>query len=355
MASFSSFAVKHRLQENSKLLKLDKLIDWSRFESLLRGIHKNDIDSKGGRRCYDKICMLKLVLLGQWNSLSDEELEYAVRVRLDFISFCGFDIEDKVPDHSTICRFRNKLIEIDLIDKILTEVNNQLSENHLKVAKANLAVIDATLIESNSRPNRTKTIEEHIIKDREEVTSTDTNAGTESESEFTMEESDSSDPDAKWLQKGNKYHFGYKSFATTDEEGYICKTKTLPANKSEINQMSDMVIDSREFSGDKGYDSKSNREFLRNRGIKTRLMYKKPKGKPMTKWQKRFNKAVSKRRFIVEQSFGTLKRRFKFNKASYFTTKKVNAQFTLKAICLNLLKAVNKIKAFIPPEKLELG
>ena len=31
------------------------------------------------------------------------------------------------------------------------------------------------------------------------------------------------------------------------------------------------------------------------------------------------------------------------NHASYSGTKKVNAQFTLKAICLNLLKATNKI------------
>jgi IS5 family transposase len=68
--------------------------------------------------------MLKLVLLGQWNSLSDEELEYSLRVRLDFIAFCGFDINDDVPDETTICRFRNKLIEKDLINAILTEVNN---------------------------------------------------------------------------------------------------------------------------------------------------------------------------------------------------------------------------------------
>lgn len=350
MVSFASLSVKHRLKDNSKLLKLDKLINWNRFRDLLSGIHKNDIDSNGGRKSYDKISMLKLILLGQWNSLSDEELEYSLRVRLDFIVFCGFDIDDNVPDATTICRFRNKLIERDLIDLILTEVNNQLQMNNLKVKKANLAVIDATLIESNARPNRTKTIEENIATDREEKQISNNEIGN-----LTIEESESSDPDATWLKKGNKYHFGYKSFATTDEEGYIDKTKTIPANQSEINQMQDMITDCNEFSGDKGYDSKGNRQILRNKKIKTRIMYKKPKGKAMTIWQKRFNKAVSKRRFIVEQSFGTLKRRFKFSKASYFSTKKVNAQFTLKAICLNLLKAVNKIKALIPPKQLELG
>tara|TARA_B100000497_G_C7323890_1_gene215664 strand:+ start:193 stop:381 length:189 start_codon:yes stop_codon:yes gene_type:complete len=55
---------------------------------------------------YNKISMLKLVLLGQWNSLSDEELEYAVRIRLDFITFYNFDINYNISDHSTICRFK---------------------------------------------------------------------------------------------------------------------------------------------------------------------------------------------------------------------------------------------------------
>ena len=89
--------MSERLKNNSKLLKLDKLINWERLRLHLGKIHKKDFNenSDRGRRSYDKISMLKLILLGQWNSLSDEELEYAVRVRLDFISFCGFDIDDK--------------------------------------------------------------------------------------------------------------------------------------------------------------------------------------------------------------------------------------------------------------------
>lgn len=51
-------------------------------------------------------------------------MEYSLRVRLDFIAFCGFDIDDNIPDETTICRFRNKLIEKNLIDQILIEVNN---------------------------------------------------------------------------------------------------------------------------------------------------------------------------------------------------------------------------------------
>jgi len=43
----------------------------------------------------------------------------------------------------------------------------------------------------------------------------------------------------------------------------------------------------------------------------------------------------------VEQAFGTMKRRFKFTRASYFGNEKVLGQCILKAIAFNLLKAIN--------------
>ena len=52
---------------------------------------------------------------------------------------------------------------------------------------------------------------------------------------------------------------------------------------------------------------------------------------------------ISKIRYKVEQGFGTLKRKFKFTRASYFTTPKVQGQMALKAIAFNLLKASNKV------------
>ena len=44
--------------------------------------------------------LFKVVLLGQWHSLSDPELEHALIVRADFILFCDFD-DMELPDHST--------------------------------------------------------------------------------------------------------------------------------------------------------------------------------------------------------------------------------------------------------------
>jgi len=73
-------------------------------------------------------------------------------------------------------------------------------------------------------------------------------------------------------------------------------------------------------------------------------MHKETKTKQLTKWEKLKNKLISKRRYIVEQGFGTLKRRFNFNRASSMGLAKVESQFYLKAMCFNLLKASNMVK-----------
>lgn len=53
---------------------------------------------------------------------------------------------------------------------------------------------------------------------------------------------------------------------------------------------------------------------------------------------------IKRTRYVVEQSFGTMKRLFQFDQASYFTQERVQAQGILKMLCVNLLKAANKLK-----------
>ena len=94
---------------------------------------------------------------------------------------------------------------------------------------------------------------------------------------------------------------------------------------------------------DKGFFSEQNKAMLKSKKLKNGLMYKAFRNKPITSRMNKFNKLISRTRWRIEQCFGTIKRRFRYNKASYFTRDKVNAEFMMKAMCLNLLKAVNKI------------
>lgn len=77
--------------------------------------------------------------------------------------FCGFDISDNILDESTICRFRNKLIEKNLLEKLLNDINSQLADLGLKLQKAIMEVLDFT----NSR-FKNKIFGEEISEDRNE-------------------------------------------------------------------------------------------------------------------------------------------------------------------------------------------
>jgi transposase, IS5 family len=331
MSSFFSFTALDRIGNSNSLIKLNKLLDWSRIEKKLIGIHKNDKDAIAGQKPYDHIKMFKALLLSQWHSLSDPALEESLRVRLDFMVFTGFEFCEDIPDETTICRFRNKLIEKGLDKKLFEEINSQLENLGLKIKNANGAVVDATIVESSARPNRQIEIQE----DRNE------------ESSFNTQIIESKDPDGRWLKKGSKSFYGYKGFIAVDvDKGFIDKIHVTSANVAEVNQLHHIVdkYENKRIFADKGYASKGNREFLKEKKLKDGIMCKATKGKALNKWEKMKNKLISKKRYIVEQCFGTLKRKFNFNRSRYIGIIKVKAEFHFKSICFNLLKATNMIK-----------
>ena len=108
------------LVEGSPSMKLHELLDWGAIAAQLKGLYQREISGAGGPEPYSPLGMFKLMLLGQWHGLSDAQLEQALRVRLDFMVFTGFEPSaGELPDASTICRFRNRLVKAELDQKLL--------------------------------------------------------------------------------------------------------------------------------------------------------------------------------------------------------------------------------------------
>lgn len=324
--SFLRSEAQERLKD-SPLVQAFSLIDWEFIRDQLGKLGRSGYGPNG----YAPINLLKALILQSWHSLSDEGLEEALRVRLDFMVVTSLE---KVPDHTTLCRFRNLLMSQNLWDKVLNLINHQLEEKGLKVKHSQGAIVDATLISSAARPRKEM---EGIAIDRQEE-----------ENHYRIEEQEklSKDPDASWLKKGKRSYFGYKGFMIVDQEdGYIDQVHVTPAHVSEVSELKEIIKDRKDkrLYGDKGYASQSNKEILRAKKTKNGLMEKAKRNKPLSSWQKVFNRMISKIRYRIEQGFGTLKRRFKFSRAAYFTTLKVQGQMALKAIAFNLLKASNKV------------
>lgn len=330
---FSQSIIEQRLKNGHTFLdSVNKLIDWDALLVPLKHVHLRDTSNRG-RNSYPKLVMLKALLLQQWYCLSDPELERCLCDRLSFIRFCGLNLEESVPDHSTICRFRNKLIEAKLHDKIFEEVNHQIANRGVSIRGG--AAVDASLIQAHSRPRRKDYIEI-------EPTGDDEQSPTNSTVKFTRVES--IDPDARWIKKGKRSVYGYKANASVDlATGIVQKIVTTSANVHDIKTLPELIEHLHLEEGspvlaDKGYSSKAIRELLRQNNLKPRIMFKRYKNDILRDVKIRFNRRVSKGRYIVEQTFGCLHAHYGFGRTRFVGLQKTDYFLTMKCVAFNLKK-----------------
>ena len=328
---FADIEIENRFSDPTYLDKISELINWKRIDKILKKHYKRNKDAVGNP-AYPALRMFKVLLVQKWEKLSDPQMEFALRDKISVIRFVGFPLSSPTPDHSTICRFRNALLKSGAFDELFEEINNQLVKSGFMVKEKSSAVIDATVVEANARPRKTVKV---MPEDRKED---EANTTDNVKLEYSV------DKDAKWLKKGNKSYYGYKIFMATDESGFILGDLTKPANVSEMKTFEEFVESLSLSSGsaifaDKGYASDSNREILALKGIQDFIMHKKVKNKELTAYQKLSNKMISKVRYVVEQSFGILKKHYDFDRVRYIGLEKVQMEFKLLAMAFNIKKA----------------
>ena len=269
-------------------------------------------------------------LLQTWYGLSDYEVEDRVNDSISFSYFCGLPINSVAPDHSTLSRFRSIMTKAEAYEPLFKEINRQL-ELHKIIVKTG-AIIDASVIDTPLKPKGKTNYK--VTEDRED----------EHEVEVTKEFSDSVDKEAAWIKKGGKYRFGYKKHHVTDNEGLVLGVLTTKASTNEIANMEE-VLETADLpkepplKADKGYQSKKNVEILKKRNLKNHILKKAYKNKPLTYWEKKFNKLIGKTRFKVERTFGGIKRWFSGGTARYRGIKKMHTQNMMEAICYNLYRS----------------
>ena len=103
-------------------LQINTIIDWAPIRAIIEVAYTKGYKSTG-RPSYDSLVLFKIESLRTWYGLRDGEVEDQVNDRLSFSRFAGLGMEDIVPDSTTVCRFRNILVEADLYDTLLEEFN----------------------------------------------------------------------------------------------------------------------------------------------------------------------------------------------------------------------------------------
>jgi len=291
-----------------QLDRLNELVKWYRFEKLVG--HLRD-EAGPGRPGYPALVMLKAVLLASLYGLSERELEEALDDRLSFRRFVGLALEEKVPDHTVLNRFRNRLIAEGLLERLFAELDRQLEKAGMILKRGTM--LDATLIETVSTPPK---------GDRP-----------------------SKDADAGFARRQGKAGstFGYKAHVGVDEgSGIIRSVITTAANVNDTTPADALILgDEKAVWGDAAYHTHAREAQLKARGVKARLMRRPNKHHPkLPPRLASYNRLIARRRAAVETTFATLKNRMRLTRIRYVGLAKASAQVLLAAFAFNLRRWV---------------
>src|ERR1700679_3362631 len=280
--------------------RVSSLVDWAGFEKALAGLREEG----PGRPGYRPLLLFKALLLQAWYGLSDSELEFRLGDSLAFGRFVGLSLEDEVPDHTTLCRFRNRLVAARLLEKLFSELDRQLESAGLIVKQGTM--LDATLIEAaTARPPRGK---EALVVD----------------------------PDAAFVKHQGKpgSTYGYKAHVGVDQgSGLVRSVITTPANINDTTPADGIIRgDERAVYAAKSYDTHARRARLKSEGMKVRLMRRPSQYHALTPRQQRLNDLIARRRAAVETTFATWKRRMGLTRVRYIGLVKVTGQILLTAM-----------------------
>ena len=167
--SFVELCIEERRAKLSDhfLYKIKECVDWERLRKTIRKAYKKNKNATGNP-AYDPIVLFKILLLEKWYKLSDYQAEERINDSFLFSDFIDIALSAPAPDHSTICRFRNELTKLNLLDELLDTFNTQLVELGILQIKEG-AIVDATIVSSLGKPHRPKVLE--IAADREDARS----------------------------------------------------------------------------------------------------------------------------------------------------------------------------------------
>jgi IS5 family transposase len=280
--------------------RIGELVKWYRFGKLLGGLRHDGPGNPG----WPALVLYKALLLRTLYGLSDRELEEALADRLSFRRFVGLGLEEGVPDHTVLNRFRNDLVARGLLEKLFAELDRQLDKAGVMVKHGTM--LDATLIAAVSRPG--------------------------------SGERPSHDPDASFGGPGG-HTFGYKAHVAVDEgSGLIRTVIATPANVNDT-QVADRLIcgDERRVWADAAYDMHRRRADLKAKGVKARIMRRPNKHHPtLPPRLKTYNRLIARHRAAVETTFATLKNRMRLTAIRYVGLAKASGQIVMAAIAFNL-------------------
>ena len=298
-----------RTRKREFLDEMNLVIPWSQLLGLIAPYAPA---GKTGRPPFATEVMLRIHLLQQFFGHSDPAMEEALHDIPLYREFAKLDAGiTRLPDESTILRFRHMLEQNDLGAQILAAVNAKLIDRGLMLKTG--TVVDATLI---AAPSSTK-------NDKGER-----------------------DPEMHQTKKGNQWHFGMKAHIGVDaDSGLVHTVTTTPANAHDVTQAHALLHGQEEVVfADSGYRGVEKRQEIQDKhaGVDWEIAMMPGKRKALDKTKAsqaltdRIEKIKASIRAKVEHPFRVIKCQFGHRKTRYRGLAKNTSQLLVMFALSNL-------------------
>jgi IS5 family transposase len=263
-----------------------------------------------GHPAWCPVLMLKCLMLQKWNNLSDPGLEEALKDRISFRKFVGLSFTDKTPDETTFVKFRARLRESGIHDKLFDAVLKHIRDQGLLVKEGTM--VDATIIEAprgRPRPDGTTT----------------------------------RDQDASFTSKHGVPHHGYKGHIAADLSGIVTDYRFGTAKEHDSKRIDDLAMHEKKLVlADSAYSSARRRAELRKRGVIDGICYKRNRNqKKLAAWQERWNTIVAKDRARVEHPVAMMKQQLGYRRVRYRGLERNAFDFALILAACNIKKSLS--------------
>src|SRR5918911_1803152 len=303
-----------RTRKRAFLAQMERVVPWAALVELVAPYAP---EGKKGRPPFSVETMLRVHFMQQWFTLSDPAMEEALHDIALFREFAGLGWDSRIPDESTILRFRHLLDKHKLADQMLATVNELLRDKGLMLKAG--TVVDATLI---SAPSSTKN------------------------------QSGERDPEMKQSKKGNQWYFGMKAHIGVDaESGLVHTVRGTAGSVNDVVEAKSMLHgEETDAFGDAGYrgvakrpDAPSNVTWhvAMQPGKRTAL----DKSGYLGGMIEQVEKIKASIRAKVEHPFRVIKRQFGHTKVRYRGLAKNTAQLKTLFALSNLWMARTKLMA----------
>jgi IS5 family transposase len=290
------------------LEEMDRVVPW---DALVQLVRPRAPKAKTGRPPFGIETMLRIHYLQQWFGLSDPAMEEALHDVPMYREFARLDgAMARLPDETTILRFRHLLEEHKLAAEMLRVVNDILQAKGLMMRTG--TVVDATLI---AAPSSTKNAEGER------------------------------DPEMKQTKKGNQWYYGMKAHIGVDAaSGLVHTVVCTSANVNDLNVAGQLLHGEEESAfGDAGYQGVHKRPEAEGPNWHVAMRPgKRRKLNPFIEPQflaEQAEKLKASVRAKVEHPFRVLKRQFGLTKVRYRGLAKNTAQIVTLFALSNLWMA----------------